>query len=108
MLAYRGFFVMVVEQLVGITVPDDPRIHFSNLSDVNLIPASVIPQALNWLKEEFAAGASQILPCATPDQDSVSLIGHALGARAVRLPSPALITAPILASWRCSALYHTL
>lgn len=94
-LAFRGFFVMVVEQLVDILVPDDPRIHFSNFSDVNLIPASVIPQALAWIKAEYASGSSEMIPCATPNQDSVSLVGHALGARAVRPPSPALITALI-------------
>lgn len=82
MLAYRGFFVVVIEQLVDIEVPDDPRIHFSNFTDVNLIPASVIPQALQWLQEEYG---SDVLPCAPPHLDSVSLLGHALGARAVRL-----------------------
>ena len=89
MLAYHGFFVVVIEQLVDIVVPDDPRIHFANFTDVNLIPASVIPLALQWLDEEYASGSAQMLPCAPPNQESVSLLGHALGARAVRPPTQA-------------------
>eukprot|EP00892_Ulva_mutabilis_P003083 jgi/Ulvmu1/12776/UM097_0003.1 len=83
-LAYRGFFVMVMEQLVDITVPDDPRLHFANFTDVNLIPASVIPQALHWIEDEYLPGTVPMLPCTPPNQDSVALIGHALGARAAK------------------------
>lgn len=86
-LARSGYFVIVMEQLVDVMVPDDPRIHFSNFTDVNLIPASVIPLALRWIADEYASGSAQILPCETPNQDSVALLGHALGARAVRPPS---------------------
>lgn len=93
MLAYQGFFVMIMEQQVDIMVPDDPRIHFANFSDVNLIPASVIPQALQWIQDEYTADTVPMLPCAPPNQDSVALLGHALGARAVRPCSPSFIVA---------------
>lgn len=83
-LAREGFFVIVMEQLVDIMVPDDPRVHFANFTDVNLIPASVVPQALRWIQDQYASGSAQMLPCEPPDQNSVALLGHALGARAAK------------------------